>query len=196
MTQRAISSLSQQLSCYTPNASQLMGLVVIFLASIACLWLSQLPVFAELGISAMTLAILLGIFFGNTLYPTYQQPLHAGVCFAKGQLLRIAIVLYGFKLSLAQIAAVGLPAIATDLIMLTATFSLAYLIGTRWLNLDKHTVILIGAGSSICGAAQSSPQSLSSNLKHPPNPIKSPSRLLPWSYLVQPPCCCIRCCFN
>jgi uncharacterized integral membrane protein (TIGR00698 family) len=37
--------------------------------------------------------------------------------------------------------------------VLSSTFTLAYWLGTRWLKLDPKAAMLIGAGSSICGAA-------------------------------------------
>lgn len=37
--------------------------------------------------------------------------------------------------------------------MLASTFGLACLLGTRLFGLDRTTTLLIGAGSSICGAA-------------------------------------------
>ena len=40
-----------------------------------------------------------------------------------------------------------------DAVMLTSTFLIAMYIGRKWFGLDRETVILIGAGSSICGAA-------------------------------------------
>jgi uncharacterized integral membrane protein (TIGR00698 family) len=40
-----------------------------------------------------------------------------------------------------------------DAVVLTSTFALAYMLGTRLFGLDRTTAILIGAGSAICGAA-------------------------------------------
>jgi uncharacterized integral membrane protein (TIGR00698 family) len=40
-----------------------------------------------------------------------------------------------------------------DAIILCTTFALSYWAGTRYFGLDKTTAMLIGAGSSICGAA-------------------------------------------
>jgi uncharacterized integral membrane protein (TIGR00698 family) len=37
--------------------------------------------------------------------------------------------------------------------MLCSTFALSLFVGTRVLGLDRRTAMLIGAGSSICGAA-------------------------------------------
>ncbi|HBL97451.1 MAG TPA: YeiH family putative sulfate export transporter, partial [Psychrobacter sp.] len=105
------------------------------------------------GLSSLTLAILLGMVLGNTVYPNFAERLGSGVAFAKGQILRLAIMFYGFKLTMTQVASVGMPAIMTDALVLTSTFILTYWIGTRWLKVDKETVILIGSGASICGAA-------------------------------------------
>jgi uncharacterized integral membrane protein (TIGR00698 family) len=43
--------------------------------------------------------------------------------------------------------------VAIDALVLGSTFMLAWWLGTRWLGLFRKTAMLIGAGSSICGAA-------------------------------------------
>ena len=73
--------------------------------------------------------------------------------FAKQHLLRLGIILYGFRLTFSQIADVGVSGIAIDVLTLTSTFLLACFIGQKVFGLDKQTSWLIGAGSSICGAA-------------------------------------------
>jgi uncharacterized integral membrane protein (TIGR00698 family) len=75
------------------------------------------------------------------------------VIFAKQHLLRLGIILYGFRLTFSQIADVGVSGIAIDVLTLTSTFLLACFIGQKVFGLDKQTSWLIGAGSSICGAA-------------------------------------------
>jgi len=62
-------------------------------------------------------------------------------------------VLYGLRLTFQDIAHVGLSGIAIDLLVVGTTFAMAYWVGTRLLRLDRATAVLIGAGSSICGAA-------------------------------------------
>ena len=104
------------------------------------------------GISALTLAIVLGMLVGNTLYPRWQVA-NAGVNLAKQQLLRAGIVLYGLRLTFQDIGQVGLTGVAIDAAMLCSTFALAWFAGTRLFGLDRTTTLLIGAGSSICGAA-------------------------------------------
>jgi uncharacterized integral membrane protein (TIGR00698 family) len=56
-------------------------------------------------------------------------------------------------LTLQDIAGVGLPGIASDILVLCSTFALALFIGIKLFKLNRNSVILIGAGSSICGAA-------------------------------------------
>jgi uncharacterized integral membrane protein (TIGR00698 family) len=105
------------------------------------------------GMSALTVAIVLGIVLGNTLYPAIAARSSAGVMFSKQTLLRAGVILYGLRLTLHDIGAVGVSGVLIDAVLLSSTFALAYLLGTRVFGLDKHTSMLIGAGNAICGAA-------------------------------------------
>ena len=105
------------------------------------------------GFSALTLAIVLGMLLGNTAYPRMAAPCGPGVNFTKQNLLRLGVVLYGLRLTVQDIGHVGLAAVASDALVLCSTFVLACVVGVRWLGMDRKTVMLIGAGSSICGAA-------------------------------------------
>ena len=142
---------------YFPHNRHAMGLIVVLIGSLFCLWLNvSLDTWSNgriVGLSSLTLAILLGMVLGNTIYPNFSEQLSDGVNFAKGQILRLAIIFYGFKLTLTQVASVGMPAVMTDALVLTSTFLLTYWLGTKWLKVDKQTTLLIGSGASICGAA-------------------------------------------
>jgi uncharacterized integral membrane protein (TIGR00698 family) len=127
-------------------------LLAALLAGMAAL-LSQWSLMAQLGLSALTLAIALGMVAGNTVFASVASRAGAGVDFARSTLLRAGIVLYGFRISLHDIGAVGWPGLLIAAAMLALTFSVAVYVGTRWLGLDKQTAALIGAGSAICGAA-------------------------------------------
>ncbi|WP_241723163.1 YeiH family protein [Raoultella sp. HC6] len=129
------------------------GLALTAVVTGAALWAGSFPAIAGAGFSALTLAILFGMVVGNTLYPKIWQPCDGGVIFAKQHLLRLGIILYGFRLTFAQIADVGVSGIAIDVLTLTSTFFIACVLGQKIFGLDKHTSWLIGAGSSICGAA-------------------------------------------
>ncbi|GAB2817786.1 YeiH family protein [Comamonas piscis] len=115
--------------------------------------LAALPWFGNHGLSALTLAIVIGMLLGNTVYGWVQAPAAAGVGLSKQQLLRLGIILYGLRLTFQDIAAVGATGVLVDAVMLGSTFVLAQWLGQRWLGLDARTSILVGAGSAICGAA-------------------------------------------
>jgi uncharacterized integral membrane protein (TIGR00698 family) len=105
------------------------------------------------GMSALTVAILLGIVVANTTYGRLAGTCGPGVNFSKQTLLRAGVILYGLRLTVQDIGHVGLGGVLIDGVVLTSTFALAYVLGTRLFGLDRMTSILIGAGSAICGAA-------------------------------------------
>lgn len=129
------------------------GLALSALIASAALWAGTQPRLAEAGLSALTLAILVGMILGNTLYPRLQPRCDGGVRFARHHLLRAGVVLYGLRLTFGQIADVGISGVIIDALTLISTFTLACVLGPRLFGLDRQTSWLIGAGSSICGAA-------------------------------------------
>ena len=129
------------------------GLVISGALAAAAMALGRIGWLQDHGFSALTLAIVLGMLVGNTVYPRFAAVSGAGVAFSKGNLLRLGIVLYGLRLTVQDIGQVGLAGVVIDLLVVTSTFSLACWAGTRWLGMDRQTVMLIGTGSSICGAA-------------------------------------------
>jgi uncharacterized integral membrane protein (TIGR00698 family) len=115
--------------------------------------LGRIGWFESTGISALTLAIALGMIVGNTLYPRIAPAGASGVTFSKQTLLRLGIILYGLRLTFQDIATVGIAGVTIDFLVLSSTFVLSWWVGTRLFGLDRKTAMLIGAGSSICGAA-------------------------------------------
>jgi len=105
------------------------------------------------GFSALTLAIVIGMLVGNLGYQRIAPACAAGVNFSKQNLLRLGIILYGFRLTFQDIGHVGISGVLIDALVLCSTFGMALLLGTRLFKLDRNTAMLIGAGSSICGAA-------------------------------------------
>jgi uncharacterized integral membrane protein (TIGR00698 family) len=90
---------------------------------------------------------------GNSVYPRIAPASAQGVGFSKQTLLRLGIILYGMRLTFQDIRHVGILGVVIDTVMVCSTFGLAWLVGTRVFGLDRRTAMLIGAGSSICGAA-------------------------------------------
>ena len=129
------------------------GLLLSGMIAWAAIALGKLEWMQSHGMSALTLAIMLGIVLGNSVYGRLAPTCGAGVAFSKQPLLRLGIILYGFRLTFQDIGQVGLAGIAIDALVLTSTFGLAMFLGTTVFKLERNSAILIGAGSSICGAA-------------------------------------------
>jgi len=107
----------------------------------------------RLGLSALTMAIVLGMIAGNTFFPLIASRTSSGVDFSRNRLLRAGIVLYGFRITFQQIADIGWAGLAIDALIVSVTFWLAVQLGTRVFRMDRQMAMLIGAGASICGAA-------------------------------------------
>ncbi|MES2052409.1 YeiH family protein [Polaromonas sp.] len=129
------------------------GLILVGALAFAAIELANTPWLKTHSIGALTLAILLGIVVGNTIYPRFAVQTAHGVTFSKQKLLRLGIILYGLHLTFQDIGQVGVVGVAIDALVLCSTFGLALLLGKRVFGLDRETTLLIGAGSSICGAA-------------------------------------------
>lgn len=135
------------------------GLAQLFPGVVLCgaigLLAQRATSFLPLGsaaVSALTLALVFGVVVGNVA-PRSVDGLSLGVGFSKKHLLRIAIVLYGFRLTLQDFQTAGWPVLLVDASVLVSTFALAVWVGVKLLKLDFETAVLVGAGSSICGAS-------------------------------------------
>ena len=137
----------QQILSYLPGI--LLTAVIALLATQLCkgAWMRAH------GISALTLAIVGGMIVGNTVYPRIAGFSAPGVAFSKQILLRAGIILFGLRLTFQDIGRVGAAGVLIDALVLSSTFTLSWWAGTRLFGLNRRVAMLIGAGSSICGAA-------------------------------------------
>ena len=130
------------------------GLAVVVSIGLAAFLLARVPTLASVGLSALTLAIIIGAALGNVAHHRLAGPATLpGLHFAQKTLLRIGVALYGLNLSLTQILHVGPAAIVVDIFMVASTMLVGWWIGYRWLRMDRETVLLASSGSAICGAA-------------------------------------------
>ncbi|WP_254775453.1 YeiH family protein [Pseudoxanthomonas sp. GM95] len=129
------------------------GLLLVLLIALAGIGLSNLAWAKTAGLSALTLAIVMGIVLGNSVFPSIAAQTGTGVDYAKAMLLRAGIVLYGFRVTFQDVLGVGVAGLVIDLVVVAGVFCSATWIGTRILKLDRESAMLIGAGSAICGAA-------------------------------------------
>ena len=107
----------------------------------------------SINLNSLTLAIIIGMIIGNVFNKFIPEGFRCGITFSAKRLLRLAIVLYGFRITFQQIFAVGLQGFWADVIMLTTTYLLGYYLGTRVFKLDKDLCMLTAIGTSVCGAA-------------------------------------------
>ncbi|TPJ35393.1 YeiH family putative sulfate export transporter [Mesorhizobium sp. B2-5-13] len=100
--------------------------------------------------SPMILAVVAGMVYSNVL----GTPAHAkaGIAFSQKRLLRFAIVLLGFQLTLGQVASIGAGGVGIVALTLGATFVFTITLG-RLIGVDARLAQLIAAGTSICGAS-------------------------------------------
>lgn len=105
-------------------------------------------------VSPLLWATVFGMVYGNCFHKgEAKQALSKGIKFSKGRLLRLGIILYGFKITLQQIAGIGLAGLATDAFIVSSTLALGIVIGQRLFGLDEATSTLIGSGAAICGCS-------------------------------------------
>ncbi len=129
------------------------GVAFVTVVALAATFLAALPASRAWSLSPLVIGILLGMLHGNTLHARLTRTWHAGIHFASRRLLRLAIVLYGFHLTVQDVWSIGLAGILIDAVIVFGTLALAWLIGVRLLGMDRETALLTGAGSAICGAA-------------------------------------------
>ena len=134
------------------RGNTLHGILLIALFSFAAFYIAEIPFVRSLSFSPLIVGIILGMLYANSLRNRLPETWVPGIKFCTKQILRAGIVLYGFRLTLTQVAAVGLPAIIIDTIIVCGTIGLGVWLG-RALKMDKDTSLMTATGSAICGAA-------------------------------------------
>lgn len=127
---------------------------VLFVALFACaaFYISGFQALQYLSLSPLIIGIILGMVYGNTLKKNMPEEWLPGINFSSKKLLRLAIILYGFRLTFQNVISVGLSAIVVDVIIIAGTLALGLLLG-KLLKIDKEISLLTSTGSAICGAA-------------------------------------------
>lgn len=134
------------------RSSMLHGVLLITLFSCAAFYIGDMSFVKELSLSPMIVGIVLGMLYANSLRNNLPETWVPGIKFCSKRVLRIGIILYGFRLTLQNVMEVGLPAICIDAIIVTVTICGGILIG-KMLKMDSNIALLTSVGSGICGAA-------------------------------------------
>ncbi len=128
------------------------GILLIVLFSCSAFYIAEIPFVRSLSLSPLIVGIILGMLYANSLRNKLPDTWVPGIKLCTKQILRTGIVLYGFRLTLTDVAAVGIPAIAIDTIVVGGTLFLGIWLG-KLLKMDADTALMTSTGSSICGAA-------------------------------------------
>ncbi|WP_038248991.1 YeiH family protein [Ghiorsea bivora] len=135
------------------NFGMFKGVMLVTILAALALQLSHIPWLQAMYVSPLMIGILLGILFGNTIHHHLPQPWLLGIHIVTRRVLRLAIILYGFHVSLQEVLAIGWVGFLAAASIVGSTLFIAYIVGIHIFHMDKQTVMLTGAGSAICGAA-------------------------------------------
>lgn len=91
------------------RGNMLHGILLIALFSCAAFYISDLSFVKSLSFSPLIVGIILGMLYANSLRNRLPETWVPGILFCSKQILRLGIILYGFKLTFQDVMAVGLP---------------------------------------------------------------------------------------
>ena len=106
------------------------------------------------GLPWLTAALILGVLAGSLppLRKRLDGPLAPGLALAGRRVLRLGIVVLGLKLSLLDIARLGLVSILAIVSLVAASFGITWFV-CRLFRLEGDQAVLMAAGFSICGVS-------------------------------------------
>lgn len=129
------------------------GIIFVGLFAMAAIYISGFKIISSMGLSPLIIGIIIGVFYGNTLRQNIPAEWTNGIVFSTKTLLRLGVILYGFRISFSEIQSVGLSGMSVSAVMVFTTFLVGTIVGTRLLKMDKELAMLCASGSSVCGAA-------------------------------------------
>ena len=132
--------------------SMLHGILLIALFACAAFYIGEAQFLKEISFSPMIIGIILGMLYANSLRNNLPDTWVPGIQFCSKKILRLGIILYGFRLTFQDIVNVGVSGIVVDAIIVATTILGGVWIG-RLLKMDRDTALLTSVGSGICGAA-------------------------------------------
>lgn len=135
-----------------PHISMIHGILLIALFACASFYIGGAQFFQNISFSPMIIGIILGMLYANSLRNHLPETWVPGIQFCSKKVLRLGIILYGFRLTFQDIVNVGIAGIVIDVIIVAVTILGGVWIG-RMLRMDRETALLTSVGSGICGAA-------------------------------------------
>ena len=134
------------------RAGILHGIMLMALFACAAFFIGEAKLMQDLSFSPLIIGIVIGMLYANSLRSHLPQTWTPGIQYCSKRILRLGIILYGFRLTFQDVMAVGLAAVVVDMIIVTVTILGGFWIG-RMLKMDRDIALLTSIGSGICGAA-------------------------------------------
>ena len=126
------------------------GIAVAAALAVAAGWIAG-GLGEPLARNPVLVAMLFGLLIGNSF--TSREEFRPGLDFTKRYLLRLAVVLVGFRITVRLVADLGLLPLAVAAVELVVVLVVLRWVAWRVLKLDRELALLIAVGSAICGAA-------------------------------------------
>ena len=127
------------------RSSMLHGILLIALFACAAFYIGEAQFLKNISFSPMIIGIILGMIYANSLRNHLPETWVPGIQFCSKKILRLGIILYGFRLTFQDVINVGVAGIMIDAIVVTVTILGGILIG-RLLKMDKETALLTVLG--------------------------------------------------
>ncbi|MCG6192348.1 putative sulfate exporter family transporter [Leptospira sp. FAT2] len=105
----------------------------------------------NLGFSSMLIGLSIGVLIGN--YVGISKKFKAGVDFSVTSLMRMSVVLIGFRISIEELISLGFATFLLDVLVVFFSLGFSYWISIKYFKFDKDFSCLLAIGSSICGAS-------------------------------------------
>lgn len=131
------------------RSSMLHGILLIALFACAAFYIGEIRVLRELSISPMIIGIVLGMIYANSLRNNLPATWVPGIVFCSKKILRLGIIFYGFRLTLGDIAEVGLAGITVDAIIVITTILGGVFIG-KSIGKQRQTGLYEFEASVVC----------------------------------------------
>ncbi|MEW4353469.1 putative sulfate exporter family transporter [Streptococcus pneumoniae] len=128
------------------SSAILPGFLLSFLVAVmAKLLATVLP-----SIGAASLAICMGIIFGNTV--CRSERFEKGTKFSESKLLEFSVALLGLTVTFQTISRLGIPGLFYVVVMMTSVIGFTYLLG-RKLGFKEEMALMIAGGNAVCGSS-------------------------------------------
>ena len=103
--------------------SMLHGILLIALFACASFYIGEAGLLKEISFSPMIIGIILGMLYANSLRNNLPDTWVPGIQFCSKKILRLGIILYGFRLTFRDVVNVGVSGIVIDAIIVATHHS-------------------------------------------------------------------------